>query len=334
MATFRNLLLSVVAVPAVVLAQSSNADLFSFLMPDAQLIAGIHVDAAKTSPFGEFVLSRIPMGDKFLEGFTTQTGINPLSDVQEVVIGWNGATNADGRWLIAAHGNFGASIETLEVNALKDGATIMRLAGVDLITVSTAPGASAQAANVCLGLFTDGFTDLAGDCTSVSAAIQFSLNSGGPASALGLKARQLRAQEDLWFASAVPVSQIANLLPAGSANGAVDPSAILKSNLFQAIQQISGGVKLNGVAQGVGAQLSGEVMMDSPQNATALLNVVNFIASMLQTNAASGPAAGGITTLLSNLQASVNGSTLSVGLSVSEPTLEQLFQQAGLFAMK
>lgn len=332
MSNCRTVLLAMLAAPAMLLAQSNNIDLFSFVMTDAQLIAGVHVDAAKNSPFGEFILSRIPVGDKYIHGFMTETGIDPRSDVTEVVAAWNGAPNANGHWLIGAHGSFGSSIETIEVHALKDGGSITRLPGVDLITAGHA-GLNPQASNVCIGLFTDGFTDLIGDCTSVHTAIQFGAGSSGPASSVAMKAQLLRAHQDLWFASVVPVSQFANLASSGAPGDAGKLGGVLKNNLFQAIQQISGGVTFATAGAGPGAQFSAEVMLDSPENAASLLNVLNFIVGMLQMNTGSLPAGGGLAALVSNLQASASGSTLNIGLSVPESTLEQLFQQMGQMAL-
>lgn len=313
----RSVLFSLFAIPAIALAQSSNIDLFSFVMADAQLIAGIHVDSAKSSPFGEFVLARIPAGEKFLQGFMTATGIDPRTDVSEIVAAWNGAPNANGRWVIGAHGAFGSSIETIEVTAMKDGGNITRLPGLDLIATGQR--------DVCLAIFTDGFTDVAGDCTSVQSAVQFGLSSAGAASAVALRAQQLRAKQDLWFASVVPIAQFTS----GAGPRPANLDSILKNNLFQSIQQISGGVKF-----AEGAQLSAEVLMDSPQNATSLLNVVNFLSSMVQMNSANiPPAAGGLVALLSQLQATVEGSTLNIALNIPESGLEQLFAQLAPHAL-
>jgi hypothetical protein len=331
MSTVKTVLFSALAVPTLALAQSSNIDLFSFVMADAQLVAGAHVDTAKSSPFGQFVLSQIPTGEKYLEGFVTETGIDPRSDLTEVVAAWNGAPNANGHWLIGAHGTFSQSIETMEVNALKNGGTITRLPGVDLISMGQ-PGINPQEANVCIGLFTDGFTDVVGDCTSVQAAIQFGASSSGPASSVAMKARELRAQKDLWFASAVPVSEFSSLLPGSVAGSASPLSGVLKSKLLLAIQQISGGVKFPSASEGSGAQFSAELMLDSPQDATSLLNVLNFVVGLVQMNTGSVPAGAGFASLLGNLQASVSGSTINVGLNAPEASLEQIFLQMGQLA--
>jgi len=73
-------------------------------------------------------------------------------------------------------------------------------------------------------------------------------------------------------------------------------------------------------------------MLDSPQDATSLLNVLNFVAGLVQMNTGSVPAGAGFASLLGNLQASVSGSTIDVGLTVPEALLEQIFQQAGQLA--
>jgi hypothetical protein len=320
MSTARTLLFSAITLPTLALAQSSNIDLFSFVMSDAQLIAGAHVDSAKNSPFGQFVLSQIPMGEKYLQNFITETGIDPRADIAEIIGAWNGAPSAKGHWLIAARGTFRSSIETMEVNALKNGAVITRLPGVDLLDIT-------RESNLCIGLFTDGFTDLIGDCTSVNAAIQFGSSSSGAYSPVARKARELHAKQDLWFASVVPLSEISSFLPMGATGSGGPLSGVLDSKLFLAIQQISGGVKFPSASQGSGAQLSAELLLNSPQDATSLLNVANFLASIVQMNSSSIPAASPFLALLSNLETSVTGSTLNVGLSISESALEQLFRQ-------
>ena len=119
---------------------------------------------------------------------------------------------------------------------------------------------------------------------------------------------------------------------AGAAGSGSPLTGVLNSKLFLAIREISGGVKFPSASQGSGAQLSAELLLDSPQDATSLLNVVNFLASIAQMNSSSVPAVGPFLALLSNLETSVTGSTLNVGLNISETSLEQLFQQVGQIA--
>jgi hypothetical protein len=320
------LLISLFAIPGLALAQSNKIDIFSFVMADAQLIAGANVDSAKNSTFGQFVLSQIPVGEKYLASFMSETGIDPRSDVTELLAAWNGTANAGAQWLIGAHGNFSSSIETIEANALSNGGAITRLAGVDLVEVGY-PGTNPQVANLCIGLFTDGFTDVIGDCASVHAAVEPSASSGA-APSLAMQGRELRSQQDLWLVSVVPVTRFANLFAGANGGGIGNLGGVLKSNLFQAIQQISAGVKFASAAP-AGAQFSAGITMNSPQDATSLLNVVNFIVGLLKTSEGASPVSAA---LLGDLEASASGSILNIGLNIPEATLEQLFQQIGQLA--
>jgi hypothetical protein len=323
------LLISLFAIPGLAHAQSNKIDLFSFVMADAQLIAGANVDSAKNSTFGPFVLTQIPVGEKYLTVFMSETGIDPRSDVTELLAAWNGTATGGAQWLIGAHGNFSPSIETIEANALSNGGAITHLAGVDLVEAgnSTNP----QAANLCIGLFTDGFTDVIGDCASVHAAVEPGPASSGAAASLATQGQLLRSQQDLWLVSVVPLTQFANLFAGANGGGMGNLGGVLKSNLFQAIQQVRAGVKFASAAP-AGAQFSAGITMNSAQDATSLLNVVNFIVGLLKTSAGASPASSGIAALLGNLEASVSGSILNIGLNIPEATLEQLFQQIGELA--
>ena len=69
--------------------------------------------------------------------------------------------------------------------------------------------------------------------------------------------------------------------------------------------------------------------MDSPQDATSLLNVVNFIVGFLQTNAG-----GALAALLGGLAVSPSTAARSTSsLNIPESSLEQLFQQVGQLAV-
>jgi len=323
MTRLSKLLGTVLIAPFLALAQSSNnVDLFNYLMPDAQFIAGIHVDAAKNSTFGQYVLSQLPAQSSFLNEFISHTGIDPRSDLTEIIIGWNGAAKDNRHWIVAARGTLGAALPTLEANATQHGAVITHMGDVDIISdESTKSGGT----DVCVALFTDGFTDLAGDCTSVHAAIEFSSTAPGAGSAFALQAQQLRAKQDLWLASMVPIAQFAAQLGGGSAQGSSNQNPFLHNNLIQGIQQITGGVKFTAGAQ-PGAQLNGDVTMDSAQSATSLTNVINFLASLLKSNTQGGSSVAFLT-LLENLTVTPQGNIVSLSLSVPETTLEQLFQQ-------
>ncbi len=316
MPSLKSALICLAAVPFVALAQSSaSLDLLSFAAPTAQMAGGAHVDAAKNSVLGQFLLSQIQSTDSNLENFINETGVDPRTDISEVVIIMNSAPSAGAhQGLIAAHGSFSNAIAKLESSAQSNGGSVTHLAGVDLIH----PQASG---NACVALYTDAFTAVIGDCASVQSALASAGSSAPTGTPLFTKAAQYRSTQDLWFTSVLPLGQFAGGVPSNF-NG------VLNSNLLQSIQQTSGGVKLTGTStpQGPAVAVTGEALMDTPQNATALMNVVNFFQSFIQMQSPSDPNASGLIAALANLQTSVNGSTLSGNLVIPVSTLEQLFQ--------
>src|SRR5260370_13872377 len=111
MPKLRNAFLCLAAIPAIALAQnSSSVDLLNFVTSDAQVLAGANVTAAKNSPFGQFVLSQMPLGEFGFETFFPASGFDPRTDLNEVLIASTGAhartdplQRNSSRLLIAAH---------------------------------------------------------------------------------------------------------------------------------------------------------------------------------------------------------------------------------------
>jgi hypothetical protein len=321
MPTLRTALLCLAVASPLAVAQSGSIDLLSFAMPDAKIVAGVHVDAAKNSAFGQHVLYQMQSDNQALQKFIQDTGVDPRTDVREVVFATDGTPGPSLHGLVAAHGTFSNAISILESGTGANGGTVTHLqGGVDLITIGQEQ-ANVGGRSLCVALYIDGATAAAGDCDSVQAGIA---SATKPPASTGLlaKAQQIRAQQDIWFTSVLPLGQFASAVPSGV-------SPLLNSQLIQAIQQTSGGVKFvaASTSRGPTVQLSGDALMDTPANATSLGNVVNFFLGMIQMQGAKEPAAAPFLSLLGSVQTSVAGSTLSVSLTIDEMTLEQLFQQ-------
>jgi hypothetical protein len=326
MHSLRNALLCLAAVPAITLAQSGSIDLLNFAPSDAQILAGANVNAAKSSPFGQFVLSQMEFGDSIFQKFVTDTGFDPRTDLSEVLIASTEMSGNISKFFIAAHGSFSQAMTAVEGAVAAHNATIIHLPGVDVIVP---PAAQRPMASVCVAFFTDGNTALMGDCVMVNAAALSKGAASAVSSALAAKAQQWRKQSDLWFTSVLPLTQFAGVLPA---NGPL--AGLMNTDLFKGIQQTSGGIKLaSSSVQGPSIQVSGEALMDTPQNATALANIVNFIAGLIQTAKPNNPPASMFTSLLASLQASASGNTVSVNLTIPETTLEQIFTSRNRMAM-
>ena len=61
-------------------------------MPDAKVLAGVNVAQAKSSPFGQYVLSQISANDPGLQQLASVTGFDPRQDLCEVLVASNGAS--------------------------------------------------------------------------------------------------------------------------------------------------------------------------------------------------------------------------------------------------
>jgi len=279
-------------------ALAADPELLSLIPPDAKAVAGIEVGQASGSPFGQYLLAHIAPG-----------GFNLRQNLTEMVVAADGAPNAAPKhWLIAGKGAF--DVEKLTAAAQARGGTASTFNGV---TIVTHPARGKAQAPACVA-FLDASTGVMGDVQSVQAAIQQWQSKATAASALLDKVNQVSGNEDFWFVTLVPVSDLTANLPAtgnlGGANAA---------NLLAGVNQLSGGVHF-----GETVTVSAEAVARSNKDAQALADVVRFAASLVQLNRQKNPMAGQIATALDTLDAKTAGNITTFALAVPEQQLEQL----------
>src|SRR5690348_7893890 len=87
-------------------AWGANVNLLNLIMPDAKVLAGVNVDQAKTTPFGQYVLNQVQsQTNGGLQQLVALTGFDPTRDVSELLA----ASSSDGTapsGLVVASGNF------------------------------------------------------------------------------------------------------------------------------------------------------------------------------------------------------------------------------------
>jgi hypothetical protein len=286
---------------------AADPELMSLLMPDARVVAGVNVDQARISPFGQFVLSQMPAADARFANFTAMTGFDPRRDLREVLMATVGRPGQQG--LVLARGTFDAA--RIFAAAQAAGHTIENYNGIQIVTGKEEALTHAVA-------FLGKSIAVAGDIDNVHGAIdRRNAASSSIDPALAAKVGQLSEMLDVWSISTVPLATVANpKLADNRLNG------VLSSDVMKAIQQTSGGVKF-----GATVELSGQAVADSSQNATALADVVRFLANMLQINAPSSSVAG-VTALVQSLNVQANGNTVSVAASIPEQELESILRAA------
>ena len=305
MTKFRSLAL-ILALPLGAFAADSG--LLQAVMPDAQVLAGLQVDSAKSSTFGQYVLSHLSVNDTKLQEFTAATGFDPRYDVSELVIASNWKPNTpDNRWIVAGHGAF--NVSKITSVALANGGTLAPYQGLNLVVHAAASKSQVDTAIA----FLDSSTALVGDLTSVKAAIDRKKSNTPADVSIITKAQTASSGKDFWFVTLVPLSNFAGSIPSGGAGGA------MQGNLLAAINQASGGIRF-----GDTVTISAEAITRSEKDAQALVDVLKFFAGLVQLNRQQNPAAGQVATLLDTLQTTVSGNITNISLAIPEQQLEQL----------
>jgi hypothetical protein len=290
-------------------AFAADPALLQMVMPDSQVVAGLQVTQAKGSLFGQYVLSHLSVNDTQLQEFTSQTGFDPTKDVSEIVMASNWKPNTPGNhWLVLADGTF--NVAKITAAAQTNGGTPTTYQGVNLVTHTASSSTQVATALAFLGTS----TALAGDITSVEAAIGRKQSNAPTDSNVFNKAQQVSANNDFWFVTLVPLSNFSSAIPDSNLSGA------MQGNLFAAINQASGGVRF-----GDTVTISAEAVTRSEKDAQALVDVVKFFAGLVQLNKQNNAAAGQVATLLDTLQTTATGNTTTISLAIPEAQLEQLF---------
>jgi hypothetical protein len=293
-------------------AFAADPSLLQAVIPDAQVIAGLQVDSAKSSLFGQYVFSHLSVNDTKLEQFATETGFDPRHDVSEIVVASNWKPNTpDNRWIVAARGIF--NIAKITSTAQANGGVIAPYDGINVVTLQTG-GNSQQDTGIA---FLDSSLALVGDVSSVKAAIDRKKNNTSPDGAVLAKAQTVSSGKDFWFVTLVPLSNFSASIPDSNLSGA------MQGNLMAAINQVSGGIRF-----GDTVTISAEAVTRSEKDAQALVDVVKFFAGLVQLNRQKDPAAGQVATLLDTLQTSTSGNITNISLAIPEHSLEQMLNSA------
>ena len=303
MKALRNCLL-LAALATVTAFGAVDAALLDLLPPDAKIISGIQVDQSKASRFGQYVLSQMGHIDEpGLQKFISETGFDPRRDLSELLIATSG-TDMQGV-VVVGRGVFNPA--KIINAATAAGGAVSTYNGVQLITHKDSKNEFA------FGFF-DAGTAVMGSATAVKAAVDRRGSGAKLDPTTQSRVRDLAAMHDAWFVSMVPVSDF-------FAGKMTDPNMnqAMGGNLFQAVRSASGGVKFTTT----GVTIAGEAAMRSDQDATALADVIRFIAGLVQNS--QDPQAKQAATLLQGLQLTAQASTLKLSLTIPEELVEKLF---------
>ncbi|MGH9632410.1 MAG: hypothetical protein ACRD7E_29240 [Bryobacteraceae bacterium] len=298
------------AVAALVLSASSvlaaDPALLNLIMPDSRAAGGVYVDRTLNSPLGQFLLSQMQREDEDFRKFVAATGFDPRRDLREILVASTGAPKK-GNGLIVARGVFNGP--QIAAFAKSEGASVTNHMGVDILTGGRGKHESGGVA------FLDGSIAIAGDIDLVKAAIERRNNPAPLNSKMAAKVSEVSGMYDAWFVSQVPVSEVA---PEGTSNRQVDDA--MKSGALRSIEETSGGLRF-----GTTIEIAGEAVTTTEKDATALADVIRFLAGMVQLNR-QNPEMGKLAGLLESLELSTEANRMKVSLSVPQADLEEILR--------
>jgi hypothetical protein len=269
--------------------------LLNLVGPDAKVLAGVNVQQAKGTLFGQYVLNQLQSSNTEMQQLIALTGFDPTRDVSEALVASTGAPETG---LALVRGSF--DIGKLTAAASLKGAVNEAYNGV---TILEDPKQTHGVA------FLDSTTAVAGDVASVKGAIDRQKTAQPLSSSVLVQINQLSASQDAWALCTVPPSSLAPPAAAAHGNGQVPP-------VFQAVQSANGGVKF-----GANVVFTGQAQTDTAANATTLGDMVKLLISLAQMNASQNQQAA---QLAQQVQVTASGNAVTVSLSLPEDQFQQL----------
>jgi len=285
-----------IAFTAVLPAKAADPQLLNLVMPDAAVLAGVNVDSAKTSPFGQYVLSQMQSNDQDMQKLIALTGFDPTQDVSELLAASNGTPKTG---LVVARGKFDAG--KITAAALAGGGSTETYGSATIIEDPK------QTHGVA---FLSATLVVAGDLASVKAAIDRQSAPAPLAAVVSTQVNQWSGSQDAWAITTVPPSSLqppsnAPKLPGMNGQGP-----------FQTVQSAAGGVKFGAVVV-----VTAQAQSDNAADAASMGDALKLLANLAQMQSAKDPTAAA---LAQSLQVTISGSTLNVTLSLPADQLQQI----------
>ena len=279
---------------------AADPKLLNLVMPDAKALAGVNVQQAKGTQFGQWVLNQMQTQDAQLQQLVTLTGFDPRRDVNELLVASDG-TPGSKTGLALAKGTFNVSMITAAATVA--GVVTESYGGV---TILEEP--KKQLAGMA---FLDGTTVVAGDIASVKGAIDRLKTPQPLPAAVIVKVNQWSNSQDAWGITTVPP---ASLAPAGKAGAPGVNNPIV--NAGQNVQAAAGGVKFGALVV-----FSGEAQCDTAQNAATLGDVVKLLINLaqMQTGLNANEAA-----LIKSVTVTASGNVVTISASLPEDVFQTM----------
>lgn len=287
-------------------AAAADPQILNLVMPDAEVVAGINVQQATATPFGQYVLSLIAPQDQQIQALATLIGFDPRRDVRELLVASAGAAVTAGATGAAARAGLAFARGSFDPAKIAAAAT---LAGAKSETYGglTILEDAKQTGGV---VFVDATLAVLGDLASVKAAIDRRTAPTLLPAALSAQVNQWSLSQDAWVVDMAP---LASLRPPA---GAPKLPGLAQAAAFQFIQQASAGVRF-----GPMVLVSAQAQADTAQNAAALAGVIQLVTNLAQAQASQNPQAA---MLLKSMTVTAQGNALNLTMTLPQDQIQQL----------
>ncbi len=283
----------------------ADAGLLRMLPADSAFVAGIRADQIRTSRFGQFLLDQLKTEEAQMNQFISATGFDPRRDLTELVVASSNA-RVKGKTLVVARGRF--DMDRIQGFVGKMGGRTLEHQGVTLI------GGDGKAASEGMLAIVDSSTALAGDVEMMKAAIDRFKSSAGSVldPKVANRITELSTKYDAWMMS----TSLARI-----ADDVADPKlgGMMSGEFMKSMESVFGGVRF-----GANVELMTEATMRSEKDALALVDVVKFLAGMLQLNGQNDKRASEMARLLDKMELKATGTQFRMSLMIPEDVLEGL----------
>jgi hypothetical protein len=275
--------------------------LLNLVMPDAKVIAGVNVQQAKGTQFGQYILNQMQTPDAHMQELIALTGFDPRRDVRELLVASSGFPEGK-TGLALASGTF--DVAQITAAATQHGAVTELYNNTTIIEDPKQQGG--------LAFISPGIV-AAGDLASVKGAIDRQTMAQPLPADLLLKISQWSTSQDAWGISAVPPTSL--LMP--GANGAPNPML----SAVGTVQRAAGGVKF-------GAQVvfSGEATADTAQNAQTLSDLIKLMINIAQMQVGTDPNAAA---LVKSVNVTASGNVIKASASLPQDMFIQMLSPKG-----
>jgi hypothetical protein len=284
---------------------AADPQLLNLVMPDAKVLAGVNVEQAKGTQFGQFILNQLQTHDSEMQQLVTLTGFDPRRDVRELLVASDGTPQGK-TGLALAKGKF--DVDKISAMAALHGVVAEPYNGVTILEDPKEQGHGIA--------FLNPTTVIAGDTASVKGAIDRQKGGQSLPADVMVKVNHWSNSQDAWGVTTVPPASLAPPNMSSTKNANPNPM----QNVAQNVQQAAAGVKF-------GAQVvfTGEATCDTAQNASTLADMIKLLINIAQMQTGTDPTAAA---LVKSVAVTAKDNVVTSSANLPGDVFQQLLQQS------